>query len=96
MSRRAAYMYGAALERGPQGGVGAGLGQTVSIGTVSLMEPTDIITTTGHEETVELGGGIDAIAIQVDGLVGNPSSTDRKRGSPWAAPSASRCRSRWE
>ncbi|TCO35593.1 alkyl sulfatase BDS1-like metallo-beta-lactamase superfamily hydrolase [Kribbella steppae] len=53
MNRRAGYMYGAALARGPRGGVGAGLGQTVSIGTISLMEPTDIVTTTGHEETVD-------------------------------------------
>ncbi|MGH8822847.1 MAG: alkyl/aryl-sulfatase [Jiangellaceae bacterium] len=53
MNRRAGYMYGAALARGPQGGVGAGLGQTLSIGTVSLMEPTDMVTTTGHEETVD-------------------------------------------
>ncbi|WP_228785239.1 alkyl/aryl-sulfatase [Nocardia cyriacigeorgica] len=55
MNRRAGYMYGAALARGPQGQVGAGLGQTLSIGTVSLIAPTDIITTTGHEETV---GGV--------------------------------------
>ncbi len=55
MNRRAGYMYGAALTRGPQGQVGAGLGQTLSIGTVSLIAPTDIITTTGHEETV---GGV--------------------------------------
>ncbi len=53
MSRRAGYMYGAALTRGPQGGVGAGLGQTLSTGTVSLMAPTDTVTTTGHEETVD-------------------------------------------
>ena len=30
MARRAGYMYGAALPRGPKGGVGAGLGQTTS------------------------------------------------------------------
>jgi alkyl sulfatase BDS1-like metallo-beta-lactamase superfamily hydrolase len=53
MSRRAAYMYGAALARGPRGGVGAGLGQTVSTGTVSLLAPTDIVTSTGHTETVD-------------------------------------------
>ncbi|MFW0793565.1 alkyl sulfatase dimerization domain-containing protein [Gordonia sp. CPCC 205515] len=53
MNRRAGYMYGAALARGPQGQVGAGLGQTLSIGTVTLLPPTDIITTTGHEETVD-------------------------------------------
>ncbi|GED97313.1 MBL fold metallo-hydrolase [Gordonia crocea] len=32
MSRRAVYMYGALLPRGPQGGVNAGLGQTLSNG----------------------------------------------------------------
>ena len=32
MARRAGYMYGAALARGPQGQVGAGLGQTTSGG----------------------------------------------------------------
>lgn len=53
MGRRAGYMYGAALERGPHGQVGAGLGQTVSTGTVTLIAPTDVITTTGHEETVD-------------------------------------------
>ncbi len=53
MNRRAGYMYGAALARGPQGGVGAGLGQTLSIGLVSLIAPTDLVTTTGHEEVVD-------------------------------------------
>ena len=53
MARRAGYMYGAALARGPQGGVGAGLGQTTSTGTVSLMKATDVVTTTGHEATVD-------------------------------------------
>jgi alkyl sulfatase BDS1-like metallo-beta-lactamase superfamily hydrolase len=53
MNRRAAYMYGASLARGPRGGVGAGLGQTVSLGTVSLMAPTDVVTTTGQEEIVD-------------------------------------------
>jgi alkyl sulfatase BDS1-like metallo-beta-lactamase superfamily hydrolase len=53
MGRRAGYMYGAALARGPQGGVGAGLGQTTSTGTVSLIVPTVEITTTGQEETVD-------------------------------------------
>ncbi|GAB3389948.1 alkyl sulfatase dimerization domain-containing protein [Humibacter soli] len=53
MARRAGYMYGAALERGPRGGVGAGLGQTTSTGTVSLIVPTDLITTTGEERVVD-------------------------------------------
>jgi alkyl sulfatase BDS1-like metallo-beta-lactamase superfamily hydrolase len=40
MARRAGYMYGAALPRGPRGGIGAGLGQTTSTGTVTLIAPT--------------------------------------------------------
>jgi alkyl sulfatase BDS1-like metallo-beta-lactamase superfamily hydrolase len=53
MARRAAYMYGAALPRGPRGQVGAGLGQTLSAGTVTLIPPTVEITRTGQEETVD-------------------------------------------
>ncbi|RKL11916.1 Alkyl/aryl-sulfatase BDS1 [Fusarium oxysporum] len=53
MSRRAAYMFGAALDRGPQGQVGAGLGQTVSTGMVTLIAPTDEITRTGQERTID-------------------------------------------
>ncbi|MFJ6144660.1 alkyl/aryl-sulfatase [Streptomyces anulatus] len=53
MARRAAYMYGAALARGPRGQVGAGLGQTTATGTVSFIAPTVEITTTGQEETVD-------------------------------------------
>ncbi|WP_353707101.1 alkyl sulfatase dimerization domain-containing protein [Cellulosimicrobium sp. ES-005] len=53
MGRRAGYMYGAALARGPQGQVGAGLGQTTSTGTVTLIPPTLSVTTTGQEETVD-------------------------------------------
>ena len=44
MARRAGYMYGAALARGPQGQVGAGLGQTTSAGEVGLIVPTLDIT----------------------------------------------------
>jgi alkyl sulfatase BDS1-like metallo-beta-lactamase superfamily hydrolase len=53
MGRRAGYMYGAALERGPAGQVGAGLGQTTSTGTISLIEPTDTIVRTGEERVVD-------------------------------------------
>ena len=53
MSRRATYMYGALLPKGPSGQVGAGLGQTTSLGTVSLIPPTVDITHTGQEETVD-------------------------------------------
>jgi len=53
MTRRAGYMYGAALARGPRGSVGTGLGQTTSRGTVSLIAPTDLITATGEERVVD-------------------------------------------
>ncbi|AZG47527.1 alkyl/aryl-sulfatase [Gordonia insulae] len=53
MGRRAAYMYGAALPRGPRGAVGAGLGQSTSTGTPTLIVPTHDISTTGHTETVD-------------------------------------------
>jgi len=46
-------MYGAALERGPEGQIGTGLGQTTSTGSVTLILPTLEITTTGQEETVD-------------------------------------------
>lgn len=53
MARRAAYMYGAALDQGPQGQIGAGLGQTTSTGTVSLIAPTIDVTSTGQAETID-------------------------------------------
>jgi linear primary-alkylsulfatase len=53
MTRRATYMYGALLPKGPAGQVGAGLGQTTSTGTVTLIPPTVDITRTGQEEVVD-------------------------------------------
>jgi alkyl sulfatase BDS1-like metallo-beta-lactamase superfamily hydrolase len=53
MNRRAGYMYGAALARGPKGQLGAGLGMTLSTGEVTLIEPTRTITTTGETHTVD-------------------------------------------
>ena len=53
MARRAGYMYGARLERGPDGGVGSGLGQTTSLGTLTLIPPNLHVTETGQEETVD-------------------------------------------
>ncbi|WP_137846428.1 alkyl sulfatase dimerization domain-containing protein [Microbacterium sp. 2FI] len=53
MARRAGYMYGAALARGPFGQVGAGLGQTTSEGEVGMIVPTLLITTTGETHTVD-------------------------------------------
>ena len=53
MGRRAGYMYGAALGRGPDGQIGAGLGQTTSLGTMTLIPPNLDVTATGQEETVD-------------------------------------------
>ncbi len=53
MARRAGYMYGAALRRGPDGQIGAGLGQTTSLGTLTLIPPNLDVTATGQEETVD-------------------------------------------
>ena len=53
MLRRAGYMYGAALDRGPAAQIGAGLGQTTSAGTVSLIPPTIDITETGQTLTID-------------------------------------------
>jgi len=53
MTRRATYMYGALLPKGPTGQVGAGLGQTTSTGTVTLVAPSVEIGRTGQEETVD-------------------------------------------
>ncbi|MGK2866593.1 MAG: alkyl/aryl-sulfatase, partial [Mycobacterium sp.] len=53
MARRASYMYGAVLARGPQGQVGCGLGQSPSLGEVALIVPTVDLTRTGETHTVD-------------------------------------------
>ncbi|MCW2514603.1 MAG: alkyl sulfatase-like hydrolase [Mycobacterium sp.] len=53
MTRRAAYMYGTVLDRGPQGQVGCGLGQTPSTGEVAIIVPTVDIAATGETHTVD-------------------------------------------
>ncbi len=53
MARRADYMFGTALQRGPHGHIGTGLGMTVSTGTIGIVPPTHEITDTGQEETVD-------------------------------------------
>ena len=56
MNRRATYMYGALLPQGPAGHVDAGLGKTVSTGTVTLVPPTVDITRTGQAERSTASG----------------------------------------
>jgi alkyl sulfatase BDS1-like metallo-beta-lactamase superfamily hydrolase len=53
MLRRGMYYAGGALERGPEGLVGMGLGAAASTGTVGLIAPTVEITRTGQEETLD-------------------------------------------
>ena len=53
MGRRAGYMFGALLDRGPDGQVGAGLGMTTSLGTLTLIPPNLEVTETGQEEVVD-------------------------------------------
>lgn len=44
MSRRAMYMYGILLPRGPKGHVDVGLGKATSMGSVGIIPPTESIT----------------------------------------------------
>ena len=53
MSRRAQYMYGALLPKGPKGQVDAGLGKTVSLGTITLIAPTELVAKSGETRTID-------------------------------------------
>jgi alkyl sulfatase BDS1-like metallo-beta-lactamase superfamily hydrolase len=53
MLRRATYMYGSLLARGPQEQVGCGLGQIPSAGEVAIIVPTIDIRTTGETHTID-------------------------------------------
>lgn len=58
MGRRATYMFGALLPRGPRGHVDSGLGKATSQGAVSLVPPTESITATGTRHTID---GVDIV-----------------------------------
>ncbi|BBX20653.1 MBL fold hydrolase [Mycolicibacter terrae] len=53
MLRRAGYMYGTMLARGPYGQVGCGLGQNTSTGEVAVIVPTVTISHTGETHVVD-------------------------------------------
>ncbi len=53
MLRRAEYMFGATLPRGPLAHVSSGLGSVRSGGTISLIPPNDDITATGQTRTID-------------------------------------------
>ncbi len=58
MNRRATYMYGALLPRGPRGHVDAGLGKAVSLGQPALVAPTESIVQTGTRLSID---GVEAV-----------------------------------
>ena len=53
MGRRAGYMYGALLPKGPRGQIDAGIGKGTSAGTLSLLAPTDLIRATGEVRVID-------------------------------------------
>lgn len=53
MRRRAAYMYGSRLPKGPGGQIGCGLGMCVPSGVNSLVPPNTIIYRTGEERVID-------------------------------------------
>ena len=53
MSRRASYMYGNLLPKDEKGTVDAGLGKGVSVGDITIIEPTDSISVTGETFTID-------------------------------------------
>lgn len=53
MTRRATYMYGTLLPRGPLDQVGCGLGQAPSTGEVAMIVPTIVIRETGEKHTID-------------------------------------------
>ena len=53
MTRRATYMYGSMLARGPQDQVGCGLGQAASTGEIAVIVPTVDIRATGEKHVID-------------------------------------------
>jgi alkyl sulfatase BDS1-like metallo-beta-lactamase superfamily hydrolase len=53
MRRRASYMYGNVVPKGPQGALGSGLGTGPSGGEVTLIAPTDLVEKTGQHLTID-------------------------------------------
>jgi alkyl sulfatase BDS1-like metallo-beta-lactamase superfamily hydrolase len=64
MARRATYMFGTILPKGPKGQVDAGVGKTTSSGTVSFIPPTEEIKQPVQEMTID---GVQFVFQQVPG-----------------------------
>jgi alkyl sulfatase BDS1-like metallo-beta-lactamase superfamily hydrolase len=53
MTRRATYMFGIFLPKGPRGQVDGGMGKTASTGTITLIAPTEEVSKTGQEKIID-------------------------------------------
>jgi alkyl sulfatase BDS1-like metallo-beta-lactamase superfamily hydrolase len=53
MLRRSQFMYGSQLPRSARGHIGSGLGKNPALGTVGILQPTDIVNHDTHELTVD-------------------------------------------
>ena len=53
MGRRAMYMYGTRLERSPTGLVDNGLGKAVAVGSIGILRPTQLVSLTPQEITLD-------------------------------------------
>lgn len=64
MRRRSLYQFGPLLPKGERGQVDAGLGKTISLGTLSLISPTDFIRKSGEKRTID---GVEIIFAMAPG-----------------------------
>ena len=53
MTRRASYMFGSLIPKNEKGGIGAGLGNGISTGEVTLIAPTELVMETGEELVID-------------------------------------------
>ncbi len=53
MGRRSVYMYGKQLARSERGHVGSGLGRSPAFGSVSVLEPTELIDSTPQKKIID-------------------------------------------
>ena len=60
MVRRAQYQFGPLLPKGPKGQVDAGLGKTLSSGSVTLIAPTDLI---NHDLETRVVDGVEIVFL---------------------------------
>lgn len=64
MGRRGGFMYGTNLPRHQRGHIGSGLGSEPAMGTHGILQPTDIIATTGETRVID---GVELVFQNVPG-----------------------------